>query len=53
VLAGEVINVIESSSDGSRMNTKKRLNSKNLGLKLEINKDLRLINIYLIKKSGL
>jgi hypothetical protein len=35
------------------MNTKERLNSKNLELKLDINKDLKLMNTYLIKKSGL
>jgi hypothetical protein len=35
------------------MNTKGGLNSENLGLKLEINGDLRLINTYLMKKSGL
>jgi hypothetical protein len=32
---------------------KGRLNSKNLGLKVEINEDLRLMNTYLMKKSGL
>jgi hypothetical protein len=35
------------------MNTKGELNSENLGLKLEINGDLRLMNTYLIKKSEL
>jgi hypothetical protein len=35
------------------MNTKVGLNSENLGLKLEINRDLRLMNTYLMKKSGL
>jgi hypothetical protein len=38
------------------MNSKGGLNSENLGLKLEINeinKDLRLMNTYLMEKSGL
>jgi hypothetical protein len=41
------------TSGGSRMNTKEGLNSENLGLKLEINGDLRLMNTYLMKKLGL
>jgi hypothetical protein len=35
------------------MNTNGGLNSENLGLKLEINGDLRLKNTYLVKKSEL
>jgi hypothetical protein len=41
------------TSGGSRINTKRELNSENLGLTLEINRNLRLMNTYLMKKSGL
>jgi len=37
-------------SGGSTMGIKGELNSKHLGLKLEINKNLRLINTNLIDK---
>jgi hypothetical protein len=45
--------ILVDSSGGSRMETNERLNSENLGLKLQINEDLRLMNTYLMKKSGL
>jgi hypothetical protein len=40
------------SSGGSRMRTKGGLNSEDLELNLKINGDLRLINTYLMDKSG-